>query len=95
MTCSRRSCERGAPIRRPRCSTRSSEAAEATPQARGWFRLGPMQASRRALLIAAIALLLAAAGAAIGARLLLPDPVPLLHTNGEIVAADEQGPRLR
>ncbi len=66
-------------------------AAEATPQARGWFRLGPMQASRRALLIAAIALLLAATGAAIGARLLLPDPVPLLHTNGEIVAADEQG----
>lgn len=66
-------------------------AAETTPQVRGRFRFGPIHASPRIVLIAAIALLLAAAGVAIGARLLLPEPAPLLHANGEIVAADEGG----
>ena len=66
-------------------------AAEAMPQRRGWFGFGPMRPSPRILLIAAIALLLAAAGAAIGARLLLPEPELLLQADGDILAADEGG----
>jgi hypothetical protein len=54
-------------------------AVEATPQPRPWLRLGPPLLSRRAVLIVAVALLLATAGAlAIGARLLLPEPPPVV-----------------
>jgi hypothetical protein len=50
----------------------------ATPQHRRWLGLGPMRLSRRALLMVAMALLLATAGAfAIGSRLIRPpDEVP-------------------
>jgi dipeptidyl aminopeptidase/acylaminoacyl peptidase len=66
-------------------------AAETTPQARGWFRLAPMQPWRRMVLIAAIAMLLAVAGAAIGAQLLRPEPELLIIPNSGILAADEAG----